>query len=195
VPERALAPGDAAAFELDRDESVVLDALASGQAAEVAFHRTADLRQRLSTLVTTLAEGIYQPRVGTRLWTQDYEPLATVEAQTHGRHDLMLEACSPWLNHALGSETGERSCWENFRDWARAAHLHEKWIPYPLGAFRQAGERDGGFELLEASSSVGDSIALRADDDITVIVSACPLSRAAVAPGTPSLRVRWGHDG
>jgi uncharacterized protein YcgI (DUF1989 family) len=191
VPERRLAPGACAALEIPRDGSIELVALAAGQAAEVAIHRTEDLRQRLSQLVTTLAEGIYQPRVGTRLWTQDYEPLMRVEAQTTDRHDLMLEACSPWLNKALFGDACTGSCWENFNGWASEAGLDEKWIPYPLGVFRQAGERDGRFELREASSAAGDSLTLRAEDDVTVVVSACPVSRAAAPPDTHTLELRW----
>jgi uncharacterized protein YcgI (DUF1989 family) len=95
------------------------------------------------------------------------------------------------LNKALFGDGCTGSCWENFREWARGEGLDEKWIPYPLGVFRQADERDGRFALREASSSAGDAFSLRADDRVTVVVSACPVSRPPVATDTPTLEVRW----
>jgi uncharacterized protein YcgI (DUF1989 family) len=169
-----LASGGFAALSLRGGERLYVRALADGQAAELIAHRREDPRDRLSTLLTGLAENAYRPRVGMRFWSQDYSPLFRLEAQTHDRHDLMLEACNPWLNVALGA--AKASCWDNFRTALADLGLEEKWIPYPLGLWRQAGEMNGRFKLLPSSSRDGDEVVLQAEDDVVVIVSACPLS-------------------
>jgi uncharacterized protein YcgI (DUF1989 family) len=100
----------------------------------------------------------------------------------------MLEACNPWLNAALG-ETRE-SCWKNFREALAELGLGEKWIPYPLGLWRQAGEVDGRFTLLPAASVAGDEVTLVAEDSVVVVLSACPLSAPRSHHGAETLEVK-----
>lgn len=191
MPARTLAPGDWAAAELDRGERISVRALRAEQAAEVAIHRRPDPRERLSTLLTSLAEGTYTLYPGLPLHSQEYTELARVVSQTTDRHDLTLEACTPWLINELTGKPAERSCWSNFKQWADAAGIDEKWIPYPLGLFREAGEHEGRFQLRPGTSAAGDSVVLEASSACTVIVSACPLTCPSGADGQPALEVSW----
>jgi uncharacterized protein YcgI (DUF1989 family) len=184
-----LAPGEWHALALVAGSCVRIEALVDEQAVEVVAHAAEDPRERLSTLVTALAENVHEPVVGTRLWSQDYRSLLRVVEQTHSRHDLMLEACNPWLRSVLENEADGASCWANFREALGALGLGEKWIPYPFGVFRQAGERDGGFGLLAPSSRAGDQVTLEVERDLTLIASACPVGAPDVRDGAPTVRV------
>jgi uncharacterized protein YcgI (DUF1989 family) len=83
------------------------------------------------------------------------------------------------------------SCWENFRDALATVDLPEKWIPYPLGIFRSCGIVDGRFQLLPATSSGGDFMDLVAESDISVVVSACPVSAPRTTEGVRTARIAW----
>ena len=187
-PAERVTTGGYVSLALAKGNHLRVRALAHGQAAELIAHRREDPQDRLSTLLTGLAENVHRPRTGMRFWSQEYSPLLRLEAQTTDRHDLMLEACSPWLNAALGATEG--SCWDNFRRVLAELGLSEKWIPYPLGLWRQAGEVDGRFMLLPATSEVGDQVVLAAEDDIIVVVSACPLSAPHAPDGADTLEVQ-----
>jgi uncharacterized protein YcgI (DUF1989 family) len=182
-----LRPGEWTAVTLAPEQQLVVSALAESQTAELIAHSAADLRDRLSTLLTALAENVHEPRIGTRFWTQDYHPLFRIVDQSHGQHDMMLEACNPGLVRALfGSDTP--TCSENFGTALAEHGLEEKWVPYPLGIFRRCGEADGRFQLLTAASSPGDYITLEADTRLLVVVSACPIGAPKQA-SQPTLRV------
>lgn len=170
-----LTPGEWQTYALPAGARVRIEALVGGQAVEVIAHAADDPRDRLSTLVTALAENVHEPAAGMTLWSQEYRPLLRVLEQTHSKHDLMLEACNPSLRSALGNR-GDGSCWQNFREAVSALGLSEKWIPYPFGVFRQAGEEGGAFALLPASSRARDHLILEAMCDLTLVASACPLS-------------------
>lgn len=191
MPAKSLAPGAWTAAELEPGERISVRALRAGQAAEVAIHRRPDARERLSTLLTSLAEGTYTLYPGLPLHSQEYTELMRVVSQTNDRHDLSLEACNPWLNKALTGAPTNGSCWSNFKAWADAVGIDEKWIPYPLGLFRQAGEHEGRFQLLQGTSEAGDSVVLEASESCTVIVSACPLTCPPDAGEQPTLEVSW----
>jgi uncharacterized protein len=181
--------GEWHAFSMRMGSSLQIEALLDRQAVEVIAHAADDPRDRLSTLVSALAENVHEPAVGTTLWSQEYRPLLKVVDQTHGRHDMMLEACNPWLRAALGHQDHGASCWANFREALAALGLAEKWIPYPLGVFKQAGEHNGRFGLLTPSSQAGDQMTLAAERDLTLIASACAHGADDVSDNMPAVKL------
>lgn len=192
MPMATLAPGGSARLDVHPGQTFAIRALVGQQAVEVIAHDAADPMIRLSTLVTALAENVHQPQVGTRFWSQEYTPLFQVVEQTTGRHDMLLEACNPWLNAALYGATDDRSCWSNFRLALEAMGLGEKWIPYPLGLFREAGEIDGRYQLLPAVSQAGDAVLFVAETTIVVIASACAVSAPSFPTTEATVEIEWG---
>jgi uncharacterized protein YcgI (DUF1989 family) len=182
-----LGPGDWRAIPLQAGEGVRVAVLVAGQTVEVIAHRLSDPRERLSTTLTTLVEYVHQPYPGMPLWTQHHQPLIRVADQTHGRHDLQLEACTRYVNNELGGHDADFSCTENFVAALAELGLGPKWVPYPLGLFRQCGEVDGRFGLLPGTSAPGDVVELVADAPSTVVVSLCPLRGAAL--GVPTIEL------
>lgn len=189
----ALAPGEWRRVDLDRGQTLRIRLLVGQQTVELVAHDRADPKVRLSTLVTALAENIHRPREGTMFWSQEYTPLFRILSQTGDRHDMLLEACNPALNQGLYGATDERSCWSNFRDALDEIGLPAKWVPYPLGLFRDAGDVDGRLALLQASSREGDEVVLVGETALVVVVSACPLSAPALASARPTVEIEWGQ--
>lgn len=189
-----LEPGRWSRLDLAPNESFVVRTLVDRQAVELVAHEAADPRIRLSTLLTALAENVHQPRAGTRFWSQEYTPLFQLTEQSIAQHDMFLEACNPALNAALTSSVRSGSCWENFRDGLEGLGLSEKWIPYPLGIFREASEIDGRFQLQQSPSSSGDSVRFIAENAIVLIASACPLSAPPLAVEGPTVEIEWGDQ-
>ncbi|MDO8211983.1 DUF1989 domain-containing protein [Conexibacter sp. CPCC 206217] len=190
MPEVELAAGTMAVATLAPGDSLCVRALVAGQAAELVAHAAADPRERLSTLLTGLAEGAYTLREGMVLWSQEYRALLRVEELSNERHDLALEACNPWVSRALSATLAGDCCWTSFRAWLEREGLPEKWVPYPVGIFKQADERSGRYGLRAGSSSVGDFVRFSAASRCTVLVSACPLT-AGGEPGAPAIEVTW----
>jgi uncharacterized protein len=192
MPSSMLAPGAWVRLDLVQGDRFRVRALADEQAVELVAHDARNPTVRLSTLVTALAENVHRPFTGTRFWSQDYTPLFRLVNQTNVQHDMLLEACNPWLNQTLFGATDDRSCWGNFRDALEVLALGEKWIPYPLGLFRQGGVVGDRYELLPATSARGDEVLFAADEAIVVIASTCPVSSPVGAAGTPTVEIEWG---
>jgi uncharacterized protein YcgI (DUF1989 family) len=186
-----LAPGDWRGVVLEPGGRLRVEALVAGQSVELIAHSLADPRERLATTLTTLVEYAHQTHVGMTLWTQSHEPLLRVLDQSHGRHDLQLEACTPFVNHEVCGNHAEVSCDESFRAALEQLGLGPKWVPYPLGIFRQCGTVDGRFQLLPASSAPGDFIEFVAEAAVTVVVSACPLGAPRGEDGAATVSVSW----
>jgi uncharacterized protein YcgI (DUF1989 family) len=180
-----LAPGEWRAVALAPGERLRVEALVAAQTVELIAHRRDDPRQRLSTTLTGLVEYAHQPHVGMPLWTQDHQPLLRVADQSHERHDMQLEACTPFVNCELGGHDVDYSCAANFAAALAELGLGPKWIPYPLGIFRAAGEVDGGFALLPGTAARGDFLEVAAETALTAVVSLCPLRGAP--PGAPTI--------
>ena len=190
MPSTSLIPGAWARIDLADRGSLRLQTVVHEQAIELVAHRAGDPAVRLSTLVTALAENVYQPRPDTRFWSQEYTPLFHLTSLTNDENDMMLEACNPDLNRSMfPGRTG--SCWANFREGLAGIGLGEKWIPYPLGVFRRAGESAGRFALLPAASRPGDEVSIVADAPIVVFASACPVSSPPEAAGRAVVELEW----
>ncbi|MBB4661403.1 DUF1989 domain-containing protein [Conexibacter arvalis] len=194
MPDVTLTAGSAAAISLSPGDALSVRAIVAGQVAELVAHSAADPRERLSTLLTGLAEEAHTLREGMTLWSQEYRPLLRVEELTNDEHDLALEACTPWLGRALGAELVGDCCWTSFRAWLEGEGLPEKWVPYPVGIFKRADERDGRYGLRPGSSRPGDLVRFSAASACTVLVSACPLTRGAADPAAPVIEVTWNEQ-
>lgn len=188
---KTLNRGEWKAISLMSGTNLTIRALYPGQAVEFIALSSADPRERLSTTVTTLVEHVNTLRSGTRLLSQNCISLLTVVDLTNDVHDLMLEACNPALNRALYGAKDDTSCWKNFRDALQDIGLDEKWIPYPLGVFRQAGELNDRYQLLAASSRKGDYVRLLVEEDIIAIASACPVSAPSLAEAIETVELEW----
>lgn len=103
-------------------------------------------------------------------------PMMTMVADlSPGRHDTQLCPCSAELYQQLGCREPHRSCTDNFHEALAQAGVELPFTPASLNLFMNVPiAADGGVTRVPPASRAGDSITLRAEMDVIVILSACP---------------------
>jgi uncharacterized protein YcgI (DUF1989 family) len=120
--------------------------------------------------------GKLSPGVGDALWASDRSVLMTVVGDTTSTpHDTLMAACDPERYVMLGASGHHASCAENFADALRKARLQPRPVPDPLNLFMNVGwGSDGELAFLSPAGVPGVLVRLRAEDDVVVVMSACP---------------------
>jgi uncharacterized protein YcgI (DUF1989 family) len=114
--------------------------------------------------------------VGDHLYSDRRRPLLTmVEDTSPGIHDLLFPACDARRYELLGHPGHHDNCCENFRRALAELGYERERVPSPLNLFMNVRSvSDGGLELAPAVGRPGDSVTLRAEDDLVVVLSTCP---------------------
>jgi len=116
------------------------------------------------------------PRRGDRLVTNHRRAILTLEEDTTpGIHDTLIAACDRYRYEQLGVSGHHDSCADNFA--AALRELGEAVVPTPcpLNLFMNIPVRaDGAVDFCAPVSDAGQYVALRAEMDAIVVLSACP---------------------
>ena len=158
------------------------------QVADLFAFVAADPSEWLSAEHTRVAIGRLFPRVGESWCTNLRRPVLTFIADdSPGVHDMLCAACSPSRYVLLGVEGHHASCEENLRG-AMALLGHEGCsVPQPVNLFENNPILpDGTLGIERAPTSPGDSVTLRAELDVIVVVTACPQDVTDLCGGAPS---------
>lgn len=135
------------------------------------------------------------PALGEAFLAHSYRPLLTFESDdSPGVHDMLAAPCSPEMYAALGHQGYHRSCSENFRTAAATVGWHPLHVPDPVNIFQRTPiGPDGSITALPALTKPGDSVTLRAEAPVYVIVTACSMDLEPINGGrcTP-LRLEIG---
>jgi urea carboxylase-associated protein 1 len=157
--------------------------LEGNQAVDTLFYSSASLDERYSAQDTIRAQGNIYLSAGTKLLSNEGSTLLTIVADTCGRHDTLGGACSAESNtvrYAI-EKRHMHSCRDNFL--LALAHWGAKY-------HRDIGKRDlasninffmnvpvtpqGKLTFADGISAAGRYVELRADMDVTVLISNCP---------------------
>jgi uncharacterized protein YcgI (DUF1989 family) len=116
--------------------------------------------------------------------------LTLVEDTSPGVHDTVIAACDPFRYAQLGAEPGHRSCCVNFAEaLAELSISRLSPVPAPLNLFMNIPwDIDGNITFEPTVSAPGDSVLFRAEVDVVVIASACPMDIVPIngpGGGTP----------
>jgi uncharacterized protein YcgI (DUF1989 family) len=91
------------------------------------------------------------------------------------RHDTLLCPCSEELYQQLGCTGYHRSCSDNFHEALSAVATDLPFTPASLNVFMNVPvHADGTLERHAPASKAGDHVALRAEMDLLLVLSACP---------------------
>jgi uncharacterized protein len=157
--------------------------LEGNQAVDTLFYSSASLDERYSAQDTIRAQGNIYLSAGTKLLSNEGNAMLTIVADTCGRHDTLGGACSAESNtvrYAI-EKRHMHSCRDNFL--LALAHWGAKY-------HRDIGKRDlasninffmnvpvtpqGKLTFADGISAAGRYVELRADMDVTVLISNCP---------------------
>ncbi len=119
-----------------------------------------------------------RPHPGDSILDDERSAVMTLLADTSpGVHDTLIAACDPHRYAQLGAAPGHRSCAVNFAE-ALAAHniTRSAHVPAPLNLFMNIPwDPSGNLLFLPTVSAPGDSVTFRAEVDLFVVASACPM--------------------
>jgi urea carboxylase-associated protein 1 len=153
--------------------------LEGNQAVDTLFYAAADPAERYSASDTIRAQNNLYLTTGTRLMSTAGRPMLTIVADTCGRHDTLGGACSAESN--------------TVRYALEKRHMHACRDSFLLGLVKAGapiGKADlganinffmnvpvtpeGGLTFEDGISAAGRYVELRAEMDVTVLISNCP---------------------
>ena len=160
----------------------ILD-LEGNQAVDTLFYSSADSTERYSAQDTIRTQGNLYLSAGTVLMSNYGNPMLTIVADTCGRHDTLGGACAAESNtvrYALDKQY-MHSCRDNFLHalntcaCATTSSLGKRDIVSNINFFMNVPVTSaGGLTFEDGISAPGKYVELRAEMDVTVLISNCP---------------------
>ena len=159
--------------------------LEGNQAVDTLFYNAHDPLERYSLTHTIQAQGRLYLSAGSRLMSSQGRPLMTIVADTCGRHDTLGGACaceSNTVRYAL-EKRWMHSCRDSFLlamardqgDGPEQPPLNKRDIVSNINFFMNVPVTpDGKLTFEDGISAPGKYVELRAEMDVTVLVSNCP---------------------
>jgi uncharacterized protein YcgI (DUF1989 family) len=141
-----------------------------------AFNR-ADLAEFMSMEHTRSGIRKLIPAVGDALLTNHRRPILTlVEDTSGGIHDTLLAACDRYRYEQFGVKGHHDNCTDNLADCMAALNLKAPETPSPLNLFMNIPvAADYRVTLEPPVSTPGSYVTLRAEMDLVIAFSACPM--------------------
>ena len=160
------------------------------QVGDLFAYNADDVDEHTSAEHTRVGISRLFPRVGEPFLSNRRRPILTLVAdESPGVHDMLLAACDPARYASLGVSGWHASCAENLRSVMAGLGHPEVAIPQPINLFMDIPiEADGTLGWRPAPTRPGDSVTLRAEMDVLVVLSACPQDLNPInGPGPSSL--------
>lgn len=202
-----MAPKSFLTLELTAGQVMRVEDMDGIQCADIAFLDREDYRRRKGEAGGAIAQSLieqYSPGMtvgrnrhvylgkGYPLYTNRCRKIMTIVGDTVGHHDVISAWCNPELSISRWGEVarGRRTCKENIRD-ALAGYGIAVDLPCTFNIFMNfAIGADGAVTWNETVSKPGDYIDLKAEIDVIVAISNCPMELSVVNGFEPTrLRV------
>jgi len=151
--------------------------LEGNQAVDFLLYAAEDDAERYSAQDTVAAQGNLFLRKGTVLRSNEGRAMMTITATTVDYHDTIGGACSCESNTLrYGHHTkAEHACVENFLEANLREGRGKRDIVSNINFFMNVPvEPDGSLGIVDGISAPGLSVDLRAEMDVSVVVSNCP---------------------
>lgn len=171
-----IAPQSGESFSVRRGDTIrVIDPQGQQVADLWAFViDNTSVRDWLSTSNTRdITERLF-PRVGQSFYGTRGEALLTlIEDASPGPHDMLFPACNSWLYERAGLPD-HPSCQDNLLKALEAAGITLPAVPDPVDFFQNSlPEPDGRLDVYASINPPGGYVALRAERDLLLVVTAC----------------------
>jgi hypothetical protein len=185
---------------LGKGEILRIVDLRGRQSVDTLLYNARDTAERYSAQDTVRVNRSPYIGRGSRLISNDGRLLATVVADTCGRHDTSAGACSCESNSVrFGDHTRYmHACRENFVVAAAKHGLAKRDLVSNINFFMNVPIRpDGGIAIDDGVATAGSFVELQAEMDVIVLVSNCPQVNNPCNgfDPTPVRMVVWLPDG
>lgn len=179
VYDFTLLAGDGWMHEIKRGQTFRIVDLEGNQAVDTLFYNAHDLSDRYSAQDTIRAQGGIYLTTGTKLMSSEGNVLATIVADTCGRHDTLGGACAAESNqvrYAL-EKRPMHSCRDTFMlqiaRWGRGVTKCD--ITHNINFFMNVPvTADGKLSFADGVSASGRYVEVRAEMDLVGLISNCP---------------------
>jgi uncharacterized protein YcgI (DUF1989 family) len=168
-------PQTGSSFIMKKGQRIRVIDLEGKQVADLVAFNLADKKEKLSTAVTIDNNSSLNILIGDCLFSNQYNKLLKVVADTVKKHDLLYPACSPAMYRNQYKITDYHpSCLENLSIVLKKYGISVDQIPEPFNIFMNtSADLDGKVTIDEPLSNAGDYIELRAEMDLVVGIAAC----------------------
>jgi uncharacterized protein len=178
-----LRAGEPWLYDLQHGETLRIVDLEGNQAVDTLFYSSADPTERYSAQDTIRAQGNLYLTAGSVLMSSFNNALLTIVADTCGRHDTLGGACAAESNtvrYAL-EKRHMHSCRDSFLNaithcaCGAGARLTKRDIVSNINFFMNVPVTpEGSLTFEDGISAPGKYVEVRAEQDVTVLISNCP---------------------
>ncbi len=157
----------------------ILD-LEGNQAADILFYNANNPEERYSAMDTIREQGNVYLSTGTKLRTNENNVMLEIVADTCGRHDTLGGACATESN-TVRYDLEKRTMHACRDSWMLAVNkypefgLSKRDITHNVNFFMNVPiTSEGGLTFEDGISGAGKYVELKAEMDITILISNCP---------------------
>jgi uncharacterized protein len=179
VYDLTLPAGDGWMHEIKRGQTFRIVDLEGNQAVDTLFYNAHDMSDRYSAQDTIRGQGSIYLTTGTKLISSEGNVLATIVADTCGRHDTIGGACAAESNQVRYAieKRWMHSCRDTFlltlARWGRGVTKCD--ITHNINFFMNVPVTpQGGLSFEDGVSAGGRYVELRAEMDLIGLISNCP---------------------
>ena len=169
-------PRSGAAFTLAKGAVLTVIDPEGSQVSDLLAYNAADVREVISNGRTFDYEETIALTTGNTLWSNRSGRMLTIIADDVGRHDFLLTPCSTaTFEHFYPDKPVHRGCFGNLAEALAPYGVEPDAIPTAFNLFMNVpvdGEK-GTLEVLPPTSRAGDAIAMRAEMDLVIGLTAC----------------------
>lgn len=170
--------GEPYLFEVKAGQTFRLLDSEGNQAVDTLFYSASNPRERYDAQRTMRNQNKVYLATGTTLYSNLGNPLATIVADTCGRHDTLGGACAQESNTVRYSldKRYMHSCRDNFMcACLHDGRLNKRDIGANINFFMNVPVTpEGGLTFADGISAPGKYVELKAHQDLIVLISNCP---------------------
>lgn len=169
-------PRSGAAFPLRQGQVLTVCDPLGCQVADLLAFAAEDVREVISNGRTFDYEETISLSTGNRLWSNRSQVLLEIVEDTVGRHDFLLTPCSEaTFRHFYPEKPLHRGCFGNLAEALAPYGIEPDAIPTAFNVFMNVpvAADSGKLSVLPPTSQPGDRIALRAERDCIIGLTAC----------------------
>ena len=172
-----VAAGTGRAFEVPKGHLAEIATPDGPQVADTWAFALPSLDEFLSTEHTRSCLDRLAPRVGEAFYSNRRRPILTVVEDTSpGCHDLLMSACDVGRYTLLGHHGYHANCIDNLDAALKEMGLETPELPSPVNVFENVTiGTDGTLHIEPPRVRPGESLTLRAEMELVLVVSACPM--------------------
>ncbi len=165
--------------EIKQGQTLRIVDLEGNQAVDTLFYDTSDPADRYSAVDTIREQRNIYLTTGTRLISSEGNTLLTIVADTCGRHDTLGGACAAESNQVRYAIEKKfmHNCRDNFllEIQQHLPKMSKRDLTANINFFMNVPVTpEGGLTFEDGISAPGRYVELRAERDVTVLISNCP---------------------